>query len=114
MMVVYFNVLVLDEWEKCFIILFYNIIINFFKEGLEYEGIVFIDVLEMKGVIKYFESGEVEVEVLVVGNDILLLFEDMEVVYWEICNYIEVGKLSWEELVFWVKKVFCVKYELGL
>ncbi len=114
MMVAHLNVPALDEREKRPTTLSYNTITNLLKEGLEYEGIVFTDALEMKGVTKHFESGEVEAEALVAGNDILLLPEDMEAAYREIRNYIEAGKLSWEELAPRVKKVLRAKYELGL
>jgi beta-glucosidase-like glycosyl hydrolase/CubicO group peptidase (beta-lactamase class C family) len=114
MMVAHLNVPALDEREKRPTTLSYNTITNLLKEGLEYEGIIFTDALEMKGVTKHFESGEVEAEALVAGNDILLLPEDMEAAYREIRNYIEAGKLSWEELAPRVKKVLRAKYELGL
>ncbi len=114
MMVAHLNVPALDEREKRPTTLSYNTITNLLKEGLEYEGIVFTDALEMKGVTKHFESGEVEAEALVAGNDILLLPEDMEAAYREIRNYIKAGKLSWEELAPRVKKVLRAKYELGL
>lgn len=114
MMVAHLNVPALDEREKRPTTLSYNTITNLLKEGLEYKGIVFTDALEMKGVTKHFESGEVEAEALVAGNDVLLLPEDMEAAFQEIRKYIEEGKLSWEELEPRVKKVLRAKYQLGL
>ncbi|MEQ8707041.1 MAG: glycoside hydrolase family 3 N-terminal domain-containing protein [Phaeodactylibacter sp.] len=114
MMVAHLNVPALDERKNRPTTLSYNTITNLLIEGLEYDGLIFTDALEMKGVTKHFESGEVEAEALVAGNDILLLPEDMGAAFREIRNYIESGKLSWETLEPRVKKVLRAKYKLGL
>lgn len=114
MMVAHLSVPALDARKNRPTTLSYNTITNLLKEGLEYKGIVFTDALEMKGVTKHFESGEVEAEALVAGNDILLLPEDLEAAYREVRNYIEAGELSWEALEPRVKKVLRAKYQLGL
>ncbi len=114
MMVAHLNVPTLDERENRPTTLSYNTVTRLLKEGIGYEGLIFTDALEMKGVTKHFESGEVEAEALVAGNDVLLLPEDMEAAYREIRQYIDEGQLSWADLEPRVKKVLRAKYKLGL
>lgn len=108
-MVVYLQVFVLESWENFFIFFFLVVINGVFCIELDFYGFIFIDGLEMKGVIKYFGNGDVEVIVLLVGNDILLLLESLVNVEVKIKEYIcdncflEVDincKVKW---VLWVK-----------
>ena len=91
-----------------------NTVSNILRKEMGFEGLIFTDALEMKGVTKYFESGEVEAEALVAGNDILLLPEDIEASFRVIKEYISEGKLSWEQLEVSVKRVLRSKYQMGL
>ena len=42
-----------------------------------FEGLIFTDALNMKGVSKFYEPGEVDVKALLAGNDVLLFAEDV-------------------------------------
>lgn len=44
---------------------------------MKFKGLVFSDALNMKGVSKYYEPGQLEVNALLAGNDILLYSEDI-------------------------------------
>ncbi len=114
MMVAHLNVPTLDARENRPTTLSYGTVTRLLKEGLEYDGLIFTDALEMKGVTKHFESGQVEAEALVAGNDVLLLPEDMEAAFSEIRKYLADGRLSWEQLEHSIKKVLRAKYELGV
>lgn len=84
------------------------------RDALHYDGIVFTDALEMKGVTKHFTDGKVEAESLVAGNDILTLPENIENSLREIKRYLKEGLLSWDEIEVHVKRVLRAKYRLGL
>ena len=84
------------------------------QDSLEFEGLIFTDGLEMKGVTKHFNPGVVEAEALVAGNDILLLPEDVGKALESIKMYLEQGKISETALEQKVKKVLRAKYNLGL
>ena len=113
-MVAHLNIPVFDERENRPTTLSRNMITNVLRKEMNYDGLVFTDALEMKGVTKYFDSGVVEAEALLAGNDILLLPEDMEASFREIKNYLSQNKLDHEQVEASVKRVLRAKYRLGL
>ena len=54
-----------------------NTVTNYLKNKYGFDGLIYTDALEMKGVTKNFKPGIVEAEALLAGNDILLLPEDI-------------------------------------
>lgn len=114
MMVAHLNVPALDDRENRPTTLSNKAITKLLKEEIGFEGLIFTDALEMKGVTKHFRSGQVEAEALLAGNDILLLPEDLEASVSEIRKYISEGRISWERIEHSVKKILWAKYRLGL
>lgn len=114
MMVAHLSIPTLDDRPNRPTTLSKNTVTGLLKEDLNYNGLIFTDALEMKGVTKHFDSGVVEAEALVAGNDILLLPEDMEASFREIKRYIAEGKLSQAQVDESVKKVLRAKYEIGI
>lgn len=47
------------------------------QKDLGFKGLIITDALNMKGVSKFYEPGDVDVEALKAGNDILLIAEDV-------------------------------------
>lgn len=84
------------------------------QEQLGFEGLVFTDALEMKGVTKYFQPGEISVLSLLAGNDILLLPESIPTAYQAIVRALAQKRLTWEMIDAKVKKVLRAKYFAGL
>jgi beta-N-acetylhexosaminidase len=91
-----------------------HVVTDILKKELGFKGLVFTDGLEMKGVTKYFKSGEVEAKALEAGNDILLLPADVPSSVVAIKNAIANGSLSWADIHEKCKKVLTAKYQLGL
>ncbi|MDX1939718.1 MAG: glycoside hydrolase family 3 N-terminal domain-containing protein, partial [Saprospiraceae bacterium] len=91
-----------------------NTVTNLLKEEMGFDGLVFTDALEMKGVTKHFGNGQVEAEALVAGNDVLVLPEDIEASIREIKKYIADGRLSKAQVEASVRKMLRTKYRLGL
>ncbi|MEL6944008.1 MAG: serine hydrolase, partial [Bacteroidota bacterium] len=91
-----------------------SMITGILRNEMDYDGLIFTDALEMKGVTKHFESGQVEAEALVAGNDMLLLPEDIGAAFVTIKEYIADEKLSREQVEASVKRVLRAKYRLGL
>ncbi|NJK82717.1 MAG: hypothetical protein HC912_01795 [Saprospiraceae bacterium] len=114
MMVAHLNVPTLENRPNRPTSLSSNTIINLLRNELDYDGLVFTDALEMKGVTKFFKPGEVEAEALMAGNDILVLPEDMAAAMERIKAYIKDGKIPMEQVEASVKRVLRAKYELGL
>lgn len=84
------------------------------KEELGYKGITFTDGLGMKGITKYYPSGEASVQALIAGNDMLCLPEDIGAAIEKTKQAIKDGRLTWDDLNSRVKKILLAKYNLGL
>ncbi|HEX6334994.1 MAG TPA: glycoside hydrolase family 3 N-terminal domain-containing protein, partial [Flavisolibacter sp.] len=84
------------------------------RKDLDYEGLTFTDALEMKGVSKYFPSGEAAVQALIAGNDMLCLPEDVPNAIMAIEQAIKDKRLKRKQIDEKVKKVLYSKYRLGL
>jgi beta-N-acetylhexosaminidase len=79
-----------------------------------FEGLIFTDALNMKGVSKYFSPGIVDVKALLAGNDVLLFAEDVPTAIREIKKAIERGEISQEEIDGRCKKILQGKQWCGL
>ncbi len=91
-----------------------GIVTNLLRNQLGYDGLIFTDALNMKGVSKYFEPGEVDLKALLAGNDVLLFPEDVDRAVKEILNAVEQGLISMEEIDRRVEKILKAKYKVGL
>jgi beta-glucosidase-like glycosyl hydrolase/CubicO group peptidase (beta-lactamase class C family) len=89
-------------------------ITDLLRNELGFKGLSFTDALEMKGITKYFPSGEASVAALIAGNDMLCLPEDIPGTIAAIRTAIDNGRLSWESIDARVKKILLAKYHLGL
>ena len=84
------------------------------REGLGYQGLTFTDALDMQGVAKFFPGGEITVQSLIAGNDMLCLPADVPSSIDKIKEAIKNNQLSWEDIYAKCKKVLAVKYMYGL
>ncbi|MBT8218875.1 MAG: serine hydrolase [Bacteroidia bacterium] len=114
MMIAHLQVPAIDETENLPTTLSPKAVTELLRNELNYQGITFTDALDMKGVTKHHESGEVEAKALLAGNDVLLLPEDMEAAFDRIGTYLESGILDTATIYNRVKKILRAKYDLGL
>lgn len=84
------------------------------KQNMGFEGLIFTDALNMKGVSKYYKPGIVDVKAMVAGNDVMLFSEDVPTAIGEIKKAVEAGELTWEEINKRCKKVLAAKAWAGL
>ncbi|MCU0445573.1 MAG: serine hydrolase [Microscillaceae bacterium] len=91
-----------------------RVVDSLLKNNLKFEGLVYTDALEMKGVADYYAPGELDVKALLAGNDVLLLSGDVPKGILAIENAIQQGKIAWETVNQRVKKVLRAKYRVGL
>jgi beta-N-acetylhexosaminidase len=84
------------------------------RTEMGFTGISFTDALEMKGVAKYYPSGEAAVQSIIAGNDMLCLPHDVKETIDGVRKAIKQKKLSWEDIYVKTKKVLMAKYNLGL
>ncbi|QCK14165.1 glycoside hydrolase family 3 N-terminal domain-containing protein [Mangrovivirga cuniculi] len=91
-----------------------NTVTNLLKEELKFNGLIITDALNMQGVAKFYQPGEVEVKALQAGNDVLLFSEDVSIGVEKIKEAIKKGALSEERINYSVKKILKAKYLVGL
>jgi beta-N-acetylhexosaminidase len=91
-----------------------NTITNFLRGKMGFDGLIFTDALNMKGITKYYEPGEVDLMAFMAGNDVLLFSQDVPTAIAKIKEAINSGKISQEALENSVKKILAAKYNAGL
>lgn len=84
------------------------------RKELGFEGLVFTDALNMKGVAANFPSGELELLALKAGNDILLNTENVGKSVERIHLAIQNCEIDQEEVDQHVKRILMAKYWAGL
>lgn len=75
-----------------------NNVTKLMREKMGYQGLTFTDALEMKGVSKFFPSGEAAVQSLIAGNDMLCLPENVPQTIEAIKKAIASGRLTQEDV----------------
>ena len=114
MMIAHLQVPALDDRPNRPTSLSRKTVTGLLREEMGYDGLLFTDALEMKGVTKHFGAGAAAAESLVAGNDILCLPEDIPAALREIKAYLGDGRLSQKQVDASVRRVLRAKYELGL
>ena len=91
-----------------------KIVNGLLKDSLGFKGLIFTDALNMKGVSKYYEPGEVDVKAILAGNDILLFPENVPVGITKIKEAIAKGEITQEEIDARCLKILKAKEWSGL
>lgn len=90
------------------------IITGWLKERLQFDGLVITDALDMKGVTKNFQRGQIEVKAIEAGVDVLLLSESVPLAVKEIKAALKSGELTEARIDESVRKILSAKYDFGL
>ena len=90
------------------------IIQDLLKKQLGFQGLIFTDALNMKGVAKFYEPGMVDVKALLAGNDVLLFAENVPKAIEQIKIAVSKGQISQEEIDARCKKILKAKFWCGL
>ena len=91
-----------------------KIVQKLLKDKFKFKGLAFTDALNMHGVSKYYETGEVDLLALLAGNDILLFSQDVGKAIQYIKEAVKKNKISEKEITARVKKVLQLKKWLHL
>lgn len=84
------------------------------RKELGFNGLIFTDALNMKGVSSFHKPGEVDLRALLAGNDVLLFAEDVPAAVEKIQKAIRKGDLTEEDINLRTRKILQAKYWLGL
>ncbi|MGV8812511.1 MAG: glycoside hydrolase family 3 N-terminal domain-containing protein [Gelidibacter sp.] len=90
------------------------IITDLLKERLQFDGLIFTDALEMKGVSTFSKPGDIDLAAFLAGNDVLLISENVPVAIDKIVAAYEANQITEERLAHSVKKILMAKYKVGL
>ncbi|MBK9270491.1 MAG: serine hydrolase [Saprospiraceae bacterium] len=91
-----------------------SVIQKLLRREMAYDGLVITDALEMKAVSKKYPAGQLELEALKAGNDILLLSENIEAAVDVIKKAIEEDELKLSDLNGTVYRILMAKTKAGL
>ena len=114
MMVAHLYIPELDDTENLASTLSPKIVSRLLKEEMSFEGLIFTDALNMKGVSKFYEPGEVDVKALLAGNDVLLFAEDVPKAIEKIKEAIDEKQISQNEIDQRCRKILLAKKWFGL
>lgn len=113
-MVAHLFIPALDSTKNTASTLSSKVVTDLLKNELKFEGLIFTDALNMKGVSDYYKPGEVDAKALLAGNDVLLFSEDVPKAIAEIKNAIARGEITQEEIDKRCKKIVMTKQWAGL
>ncbi len=91
-----------------------NVVTDLLQEEMGFEGLIFTDALNMKGVTKYHKPGDLELMAILAGNDVLLFPENVPLAVKKMREALQTGALTSERLARSVKKILGAKYWAGL
>lgn len=90
------------------------IVTDLLKEKMGFQGLIFTDALNMKGVSNFTGPGEVDLAAFQAGNDVLLISENVPKAIGLIVESFNKGGITEERLAHSVKKILMAKYKVGL
>ncbi len=90
------------------------IVTGLLKDSLGFEGIVFTDALNMEGVAKYYEPGQVDLNAFLAGNDVLLFSQDVPKGIDLIMKAVNDGRIDIKTINSRVEKIVSLKFWSGL
>lgn len=90
------------------------IVNDLLKTKMGFQGLVFTDALNMKGVASFYEPGIVDVKALLAGNDVLLFAENVPKAIEQIKLAIQNGEITQEQINERCKKILKAKFWCGL
>ncbi|MDW7694832.1 glycoside hydrolase family 3 N-terminal domain-containing protein [Flammeovirgaceae bacterium SG7u.111] len=91
-----------------------NIVDGLLKKHLGFEGLIFTDALDMKGVSSFHKPGVVDKLAFMAGNDVLLFSENVEAAINEIIKGVENGEILASEIDARCMKILKAKKWLGV
>lgn len=84
------------------------------RDQMQYQGLIFTDAMNMKGVAKFFPSGKAEVMALLAGNDIMLFPDNVKAAIDGVLSAMKDSTLSQELIDDKVRRILMAKYWMGL
>ncbi len=113
-MIAHMHIPALDDRKNRPTTLSENTVTGLLRNKMGFDGLIFTDAMEMKGVTDHFAAGIAEAEALLAGNDMIVLSTDIEKAIHAIRDYMDKGKISKGQVEQSVKRILRAKYDAGL
>ncbi|MFN8353507.1 MAG: glycoside hydrolase family 3 N-terminal domain-containing protein [Spirosomataceae bacterium] len=91
-----------------------KIVKGLLRENMGFQGLVFTDALNMRGITRSTRVGDLELQALQAGNDVLLCPENVPEAIRRIKEAVVAGQLPIEEINTKVRKILLAKAHVGL
>ncbi|WNB17401.1 glycoside hydrolase family 3 N-terminal domain-containing protein [Marivirga arenosa] len=114
MMVAHLHIPAYDNTPNKATTLSKNVVTDLLKTKLGFDGLIFTDALNMKGVSNFYEPGETDLLAFKAGNDVLLFPMNVPNAVKMIKTAIKNKEITEDRLEESVKKILNAKYKLGL
>jgi len=112
-MIAHLNIPALDTAKNRPSTLSYKIVTELLKNELKFQGLIFTDAMNMKGVTKFFPTGIAEIEAIKAGNDVLLFSENVPKIIAAIEKALNDSVIQWKQIEYSCKKILKYKYLLN-
>ncbi|GAA4438344.1 glycoside hydrolase family 3 N-terminal domain-containing protein [Ravibacter arvi] len=113
-MIAHLSIPALDDTPNLPSTLSKRIVTDLLRRELGFEGLVYSDAMNMKGITKYFSDGLADAKGLVAGMDVLEFTEDVPKAIARIKEAIEKGEITPAEIAERCKRVLAAKAWVGL
>lgn len=113
-MVAHLNVPSLDDRQGFPSSLSQNVVTDLLQTEMGFDGLIFTDALNMKAAANFRGPGEIDLDALLAGNDMLLFPENVPMAIEKLCVAYQDSILTEERLAKSVKKILHFKYKAGL
>lgn len=90
------------------------VVTHLLKTQMEFDGLIFTDALNMKGVTQNYQSGDIESMALKAGNDVLLFPEDVPKAIHKVKRQVKSGNIPVERIEESCRKILKAKFQAGL
>jgi len=114
MMVAHIQMPAIDDRPNRPASLSHKIIEGVLRNEMNFDGLVFTDGLEMKGVTKHFGNGSAEVEAILAGNDVLLLPSNISQAFEALKVAVNNGSLTEQRINQSLRRILREKKKIGL
>ncbi len=113
-MVAHLNIPALDTTSGLPSTLSKKVVTGLLKVDMGFKGLSFTDAMNMKGISNYALPGEMDLQALLAGNDVLLFSGNVPMAINRILQALENGEIDQTDIDARVRKILLAKYWLGL
>ncbi|MFT6849321.1 MAG: beta-N-acetylhexosaminidase [Sphingobacteriales bacterium] len=114
MMIAHLNIPALVKGKNTPTTLSPRVVTKILRRKMKFDGLVFTDAMNMKGVSSFYKPGEADVLALLAGNDVILFPMDVPKAFASIKNAMDKRKLTERDIERHVRRILIAKHKAGL